>query len=356
MEGVLRHLAWLACCVFVCAGTATRAFAQGCVCQRQNASGYAGDNAYLKAGDWLFSTSYENFTSDRHYQGTNFIPSLTSRGPTNVQNALAIGATYAVTDRLSATLEAPILVTSYTLNRVPPGGTTAVKEGTHSNGLGDITLRASYWLRTTYQAKWNVALSLGVQAPTGKADVMDTIYGRLVAEDVSVQPGQKAWAVPLGSQGFVEFRRLAVFGSGIYLFNPRDTTGVPTFFGSLSNPNNKQVNSSTDQYLAQGGAVVKLWRKKWPLPSVSYRISGVPIHDVFGPSEGFRRPANVQFIEPGVSFQFGPQVVYFSTGILTYVDVKPTPANPNVTDATIPKYIFNLSFSRRVSGHPEKLK
>jgi hypothetical protein len=330
-----------------------RAFGQGCVCQRQNAAGYAGDNAYLKAGDWLFSTIYENFTSDRHYQGTNFIPVLTSRGPTNVQNAFAISASYAITDRLALTVEAPILVTSYTLNRVPPGGTSAVKEATHSRGLGDMTLHASYWLRSTYQAKWNVALSLGIQAPTGKADVVDTIYGRTVPVDVSVQPGSKAWAVPLGAQGFVEYRRLALFGSGTYLFNPRGTTGVPTFFGSLSNPNNKQVNSSTDQYLAQGGLVAKVWRKKWPLPSVSYRISGVPVNDVFGPSHGFRRPADVQFIEPGVSFQFGPQVVYFSTGILTYVNVKPTPANPNVTDATIPKYIFNLSFSRRVNGRSE---
>ncbi len=329
------------------------AFAQGCVCQRQNASGYAGDNVYLKAGDWLFSTIYENFTSDRHYQGTNFIPALTSRGPTNVQNALSLSASYAVTDRLALTLDAPLLFTSYTLNRVPPGGTTPVKEGTHSSGLGDMSLRASYWLRSTYQAKWNVALSFGLQAPTGAADVRDTIYGSVVPEDVSVQPGAKAWAVPVGAQGFWELRRVAVFGSGSYLFNPRGTTGVPTFFGSLSNPHNKQVDSSTDLYLAQWGLVGKPWRKKWPLPSLSYRVSGVPINDVFGPSNGFRRPADVQFIEPGLSFQAGPQVVFFSLGILTYVNVKPTPANPNVTDATIPKYVFNLAFSRRVNGRHE---
>jgi hypothetical protein len=330
------------------------ALGQGCVCQRQNASGYAGDNAYLQAGDWLFSTVYENFTSDRHYQGTKFIPALTSRGPTNVQNALSVGATYAVTNRWAVSLEAPILVTSYTLNRVPPGGTVPVEDATHSHGLGDITLRATRWMRRTYQAKWNIALSAGLQAPTGQADVMDTIYGRVVPEDVSVQPGSKAWAVPVGAQGFWEFSRFALFGSGIYLFNPRGTTGVPTFFGSLSNPNNQQLDSSTDQYLGQGGIVAKVWRKKWPLPSLSYRISGIPINDVFGPSEGFRRPADLQYIEPGFSFEIGPQVLFFSTSILTYVDVKPTPANPNVTDATIPKYIFNLAFSRRVNNREHR--
>ncbi len=348
-----RHIFWISCFAAVLLQFCPSVFAQGCVCQRQNASGYAGDNAYLKAGDWLFSTVYQNFTSDRHYQGTNFIPALTSRGPTNVQNALSLSATYAATDRIALAIEAPIVVTSYTLNRVPPGGTIPVKEGTHSNGLGDMSLRASYWLRNTYQARWNIAVSVGLQAPTGSADVRDTIYGRIVPEDVSVQPGAKAWAVPIGAQGFWEFKRFAAFGSGAYLFNPRGTTGVPTFFGSLSNPNNKQVNSSTDLYLGQWGVVVKPWRKKWPLPSLSYRVSGVPIHDVFGPSNGFRRPADVQYIEPGASLQFGPQVVFFSAGILSYVNVKPTPANPNVTDATIPKYIFNLAFSRRINGRHE---
>jgi hypothetical protein len=95
----------------------------------------------------------------------------------------------------------------------------------------------------------------------------------------------------------------------------------------------------------------KTMQKRWPLPSISYRIIGVPVNDVFGPSHGFRHSADMQFIEPGLSFQFGEQVVFFSTGILTYVNVKP---NPNVTDATIPKYIFNMAFSRRVSGHKEQ--
>ncbi len=328
-------------------------FAQGCVCQRQNAGGYAGDNAYLQGGDWLFSVVYQNFTSDRHYQGTDFVPSLTSRGPTNVQNAMDVNATYAVSNRLSLSLDAPFLVTSYTLNRVPPGGTAPVKEGTHSAGLGDMTLRASYWIRSTYQSRQNLAFSLGIQAPTGAADVQDTIYGRTVAEDVSVQPGDKAWAPAAGVRGFRDFGALTVFGSGVYLFDPRGTTGVPTFFGSLSNPNNKQLNSSADQYLFQSGFVARPWRRhrKWPVPSLSYRVSGVPIHDVFGPSDGFRRPADIQFIEPGVTMTMGPQVVSFTFSILTYVDVKPTPANPNVTDATIPKYMFTMAFSRRVNGH-----
>lgn len=327
--------------------------AQGCVCQRQNAGGYAADDAYLQQGDWLFSLVYQNFTSDRHYQGTNFVPALTAKGPTNVQNAMDLSVTYGLTRKLDLTLDAPFLTTSYTLNRVPPGGTAPVAEGTHSAGLGDMALRASYWIFSTYQAKQNVAFSLGIEAPTGKADVMDTIYGRTVAEDVSVQPGEKSWAPSAGVRGFRDFGPVTAFGSGVYLFNPRGTTGVPTFFGSLSNPNNTQVNSATDQYLFQWGFMAKPWGRhhKWPVPSLSYRVSGVPIHDVFGPSEGFRRPADIQFIEPGVTMAIGPQMVSFTASILTYVDVKPTPANPNVTDATIPKYMFTVAFTRRVNGH-----
>ncbi len=347
----MRVLIWVTGVLFSCAS----AFAQGCVCQRQNAGGYAGDNAYLKEGDWLFGVTYQEFTSDRHYQGTTFMPALTAKGPTNIQNAMDVSASYAVSNRLDLSLEAPFLFTSYTLYRVPPGspaGTAASYGATHSSGLGDMTLRASWWARSTYQAKQNVAFSLGIQAPTGAAGMTDTIYGRVVPEDVSVQPGSKSWAPSAGVKGFRDFGPLAVFGSGVYLFNPRGTTGVTTFFGSLSNPNNKQVNSAADQYLFQFGTAVKPWRrhKKWPAPTVSYRISGVPINDVFGPSNGFRRPADIQFIEPGVTLAWRNQMISFSTSILTYVNVKPTPANPNVTDATIPKYVFTVAITQRVNS------
>jgi hypothetical protein len=344
----MRGLIWVTPALLFCYS----AFGQGCVCQRQNASGYAGDNAYLRAGDWLFSVVYQNFTSDRHYQGTNFVSALTTRGPNNVQHLLNLSAAYAITNRLDLALEAPILVTSYTLNRVPPGGTVPVMDGTHSRGLGDVTLRASYWLRSTYQAKQNVAVSLGIQGPTGAAGLTDTIYGRTVPEDVSVQPGSKSWAPSVGIRGFRDFGPIAAFGSGVYLFNPRGTTGVPTFFGSLNNPNNKQVDSATDQFLFQAGVAARPWRRhrNRPVPSLSYRVSGVPINDVFGPSNGFRRPADIQFIEPSVTVNIGKETVSFSTSILTYVNVKPTPANPNVTDATIPKYIFTVAFTRRINA------
>src|SRR6185312_17344784 len=166
------------------------AFGQGCVCQRQNASGYAGDNAYMRAGDWLFSEVYQNFTSDRHYQGTNFISSITDRGPDNVQNAVNLSVSYAVSNRLNLSVDAPFLFTSYTLHRAPPGspsGTAPVYDATHSSGLGDMSVRATWWARSTFQAKQNIAFSIGMQVPTGAAGLTDTIYGRVVPEDVSVQ-------------------------------------------------------------------------------------------------------------------------------------------------------------------------
>jgi hypothetical protein len=110
----MRSVIWVFAALF-----APHAFGQGCVCQRQNTSGYQDENAFLSSGDWMFSVVYQNFTSDRHYQGTTFMPPLTVRGPNNVQHSMAVSATYAVSNRLSLALDAPFLTASYTLNRVP---------------------------------------------------------------------------------------------------------------------------------------------------------------------------------------------------------------------------------------------
>lgn len=202
--------------MFVLLALPTLSWGQGCVCQRQNVGGYAAENAYLAKGDWIFSGVFQNSVSNRHYQGTDFISSLSDRGPDNVQNLFNLNVTRAFTNRLSIGLDVPISTTSYTLNRVPPGspaGTSPVKDAVGASGLGDITVRASYWLKSTGQAKQNLAIGVGLEAPTGSADVRDTIYGRVVPVDVSTQLGAKAWAPSLSARGFRTFGYVTAYGS-----------------------------------------------------------------------------------------------------------------------------------------------
>ena len=132
-------------------------------------------------------------------------------------------------------------------------------------------------------------MSGGVKLPTGPSNRRGFVSGREVPADVSIQLGDKAWGLATGVSAFRDYSRLSLYGTTHYLFTPRNMTGVPTFFGSLTNPNNSVQNSAADQFSSQiGGAYVV--KRGWPVPSLAYRIEGVPVNDVFGKSDGFRRP------------------------------------------------------------------
>lgn len=268
-------------------------------------------------------------------------------GPVNKQNQLNFDATYAISRRLSFSLNVPVSVNSFAIRRIPPGGQDYQWAETRARGLGDISARANLWLfRPREGGDWNIGLSLGVKAPAGKAGVTDTIFGRTIPVDISVQPGDKAWAPILSAQTFKQFPWVTAFGSATYVFNARNTTGVRQFFGLLGNPNSRTLNSSTDQFVSQWGAAVRT-KERWPVPIVAYRVSGVPVSDVFGPFDGFRRPGTIGAFEPGLSYPFGGNVVTVTVPITTYVNIKDSPKSPRIEDATVPKYSFTLTWVRR---------
>jgi hypothetical protein len=136
---------------------------------------------------------------------------------------------------------------------------------------------------------------------------------------------------------------ITFFALGSYLANPRNTTGVPTFFGSLNNPNNTQLNSAADQFSVQMGASGHV-KRGWPVPSLVYRIEGVPISDLFGASDGFRRPGVIGFTEPGVTYEIGRHMFSASLGIRSYVNIKDSPTTARAEDATVPKLIFTAAY------------
>src|SRR5262249_44372430 len=156
---------------------------------------------------------------------------------------------------------------------------------TGAKGLGDISLRGGYWLLSTEHTKENVFLSMGLQIPTGNTGATSLVYGRAVPVDVSVQPGIGSWGFAPMVQAFRNFRRVSFYGLGTYLVSPRNTTNTKAFFSALSNPNTTQVNSSSDQYMTAFGATVPIW-PRWVALNLGYRISGVPVRDLIGGSDG----------------------------------------------------------------------
>ena len=164
--------------------------------------------------------------------------------------------------------------------------------------------------------------------------------------DISIQPGDKAWAPTASLQAFRRFEWLTLFGSANYLFNPRNTTGAPVFFQTLGNPRNTFPNSSSDQFLYQFGAAFRTAARR-PVPILAYRISGVPVFDVFGASDGFRRPGTIGFIEPGLSYSVKGHVFSVTVPVRTYVNIKDSPFTGRIEDATVPRHALTLSWSKR---------
>lgn len=305
-------------------------------------------------GQWQFSTALLRFVSDKHYIGTERNFAIDAyRGPVNTRNQFNFDLSYGLTSRWSLSLDVPLQFQTYDLHRVFPesGSTQPVPLNTGSNGLGDIVFRAGRWMFSTDQSRGNVYLSAGLQFPTGDSGATSLVYGRAIPVDISVQPGDKAWGFIPTVEAFRNFGRFTTYGVATYLINPRNTTGTPAFFPSLRNPATTTVNSSTDQFLVEFGASIPT-PLRWVSPTVSYRISGVPVHDLFGPSDGFRRPATLEYFAPGVAITLLGRTINLTVPIVTYINVKPryiNGVNAN-TDSTVPGYMFSISYPIRFGG------
>jgi hypothetical protein len=307
---------------------------------------FGGLSTYLNKGDLQVTVSYRGYESTKHFQGKKPFPELDANGPINRQHQLNFDFTYAFSQKLNLSLNVPVHVNSFSVRRAAPGNPVPFFQKTESKGVGDISVRARYWLLSTERSDRNIGVSVGLKMPTGKANREDQIVGRVVPVDISVQTGDKGWGMTAGVQGFQRIKRVNIYGAASYLFNPRNTTGVPTFFGSLTNARNTTVNSVPDQFSAQIGTSVHI-KRKWPLPTIAYRVEGAPVTDVFGKSDGFRRPGTFGFVEPGVSYGIGKHLFSFNVAIRNYVHVKDAPNSVRIEDATIPKYMFFVAYSKR---------
>ncbi len=118
--------------------------------------------------------------------------------------------------------------------------------------------------------------------------------------DQSIQPGDGGFGFLVDVSTFRQYGQFTPYFAGTYLFNPEETSSVKTWRGREP----EAFTSISDQYVARAGVM-------WAIPNVpglafgfGGRIEGVPVHDVFGGSEGFRRP--------GYAFSWDPSLAYAS--------------------------------------------
>lgn len=305
----MKHYYVLLVGIFVL--TINQSFSQGCVAIRQFSScaGNILSQNLLSKGQSQFSMNYRYYKSYKHFSGTHENADRVANNTEviNHSNSWDFNFTYGLSNRLFASATLPFVI--YTRSSLYEHGRTE-RNTTYARGIADARLGVGYWLfNPTADSKGNLALGLGLKLPTGDFHATDIFYNvgptgeqQVRPVDQSIQPGDGGFGATVDFQFYrILTGNLSVFGGGFYLLNPRNTNGVPTFRETL-NPilANESIMSVPDQYALRGGISYSF------MPTIGFslgaRYEGVPVRDLVGKDEGFRRPGNVTSIEPSVTY------------------------------------------------------
>lgn len=285
--------------------------AQGCVTIRHFSCSVGNnlENNLFNSGDIQVGMNYRYFQSFRHFRGTEEEADRVSNNTEVINNSHSwdFAINYGITNRFYAGITIPTVINNR--SSLYEHGRTE-RESTYSRGIADIRLGVGYWLLNPEKhINGNLALGVGVKLPTGNYSATDIFYNvgpngesQVRPVDQSIQPGDGGFGFTLDTQFYQKVStNLHAYFSGFYLFNPRGTNGVKTFRETLSDLLiNESIMSVPDQYSIRGGLSYALSASL--STSIGGRFEGVTVKDVFGKSDGFRRPGNVLSIEPGIAF------------------------------------------------------
>jgi len=271
-------------------------------------AGSGTDDLYLPKGHWQVGVGYRWQMSSRPFMGTEEQFERERLGTVSVNRIHLFDASvsYGLTRRIVLTASVPFVIASRTrpgnFDRVL-GIPNAPDQVYKSVGFGDVGVSARMWLiRPPAEKRQNISIGIGVKLPTGKKDVRDDVntptgrQNRYV--DQSIQLGDGGFGVSVDLMAFKSMKHFTLFTSGTYLFNPRNTNGVPA---SRPRPS-EAVMSVSDQYLARAGVAIPIRQIRGFAFNIGGRIEGVPATDIFGKSDGFRRPGYAISVEPGIIY------------------------------------------------------
>ncbi|HEX8634204.1 MAG TPA: hypothetical protein VF703_08650 [Pyrinomonadaceae bacterium] len=260
-------------------------------------------------GRWQLSVGFRKQRSHRHFVGTVEQHEREEQGTEIVNDVylMDVGLTYNLTARSSLSVSIPFQHAT----RVSParfnaaGIQTSPKVVSHGIGAGDMSVGGRIWVldpARENRPRQNIAFGVSLKIPTGNEgvrDIVDSATGlREVVVDQSIQLGDGGWGLSLSTDMYKRLGPVTAYGSGIYLFNPRNTNGVRTGRGRAS----EAIMSVSDQYLARAGVIVPIPKVRGLTGSFGGRIEGVPVRDAFGKSDAFRRPGYALSVEPGVNY------------------------------------------------------
>ena len=286
-----------------------------------------GAASYQPAGTWTGAFSYRWQRSDRHFIGDEEQEEREAEGSQVINNIsvvdLSVG--YAITKRFAATLSVPFqfATRSQVVRSNDVARTILTRFHTEANGLSDMKLLGTAWLLDpSHNKKQNISVGLGVKFPTGEKDARDTfqVYDpasqKIIAQernvDQSIQPGDGAWGVIFDLYAFKEiFRNVNIFAAGTYIAEPAEDAGV-------LNGQGPSKLSTADSYLFRAGAGYTFLPKQGLSLTLNGRMEGTPVRDLFGGSDGFRRPGFAVSIEPGLVYLKNRWTASFSAPVALY--------------------------------------
>lgn len=330
-------------------------FAQGCVAVR-NMSSCALEFDSAASSAWQFSLNYRYFRSFRHFRGTHEEKNRVEDGNEviNNDNSVLLGISYTINRRWSVSATVPLIYIDrsslYEHNR-------AERYHTSSQGLGDVRI-TGYYTVLPHSHKTQLLVGLGVKLPTGNYNYKDEFHKadgiQTLPVDQSIQPGD-------GGTGIItEFdflqklnSKFAIYSTGVYLFNPRNTNGTlrspnPTDGIPLSNE-----MSVCDQFQVRLGARYSLSNFQFALGG---RYEGIPSEDIFGDSDGFRRPGRILSVEPSINYVTGKHFIGVNVPIALYrnrtqndIDKKRTEMSGTFTqgDAAFADWLLSVTYAFR---------
>lgn len=370
----MKQLFYAVACITLCFFSIT-VKAQGCVAIRHFSctTGNSLETNLLQEGDFQFSMNYRYFKSFRHFRGTEEEPDRVANNTEviNHSHSWDFGINYGISNRLFANLILPVVIN--TRSSLYEHGREE-RYTSFSRGLADIRLGLGYWLLDPQKATTgNIAIGAGLKLPTGDYNASDIFYNvgpegspQVRPVDQSIQPGDGGFGFTVDLQFYKQIaENFYGYGSGFYLFNPRETNGIRTFRETLSPIlENEAIMSVPDQFAFRAGFSYAV--SEYVATSLGARYEGVPVEDVFGGSEGFRRPGNVLSIDPGIDFMKNNFTLSLNVPIavrrerpqsITDLETQKITGEFRQGDAAFADYLINFGIAYRLPGKKvEKLE
>ena len=298
----------------------TNAKAQGCVAIKSNGpfSVMIHPEHDTTSKSWEFTTSYRYFRSYKHFKGTaeQTQRQVIGNEVINHQSTVDLNLTRNFNQFWSLSVGLPYLINSR--SSLYEHGFKE-RHSSFSNGIGDMRIVANRWLFNSHAAtKGNIQVGLGVKLPTGNDNAQSNFYNvtpQVRPVDQSIQLGDGGFGIIAEANGFLNFNHwFSGYTNLFYMSNPRNTNGTRTYRETLSPLlSNEAISSVPDQYLARLGVNFTLGGALNALTlSLGGRMEGIPVYDLIGKSDGFRRPGYIISAEPSLSYSFKRMYIFAS--------------------------------------------